>query len=127
MVELLSSRVADHVVEIVMGPMHSLKVPVEAELMPKVVEVDLVLEPVAMIAEELDAAVAEPMTVVAGILVAPLVPKEAVLFDGVVPSKVVDVESPFVMAAPIGSGVVAAFVLGLDSSLAAFAVDVAAQ
>lgn len=129
MVELLSSRVAELGVEVVMGPMHPLKVAVaaEAELIPKVVEVDLALEPVAMIVEELDAVVAEPMMVVAGILVVPLEPKEVVLFYGVVASMVVDVESLFVMVVSIGSGVVAAFVLGLDPSLAVFAVDVAAQ
>lgn len=130
-VERLGSRVAELGVEFVMGPMHSLKVAVAVvvELIPKVVETDLVLQSVAIIVEEPDVVLAEPMVVVAGILVVPLEPKEFVLgiFYEVVASMVVDVESLFVMAVSIGAVVVAAFVLGLDSSWAAFSVDEAAQ
>lgn len=103
---------------------------VEAELRPKVVEVDLVLGLVAMFVVEPDAVVvvAEPMAVVVGILAEPVEPKEVVLgiVSGVVAPMVVEVESLFGMAVSMGSGAAAAaaaaaaLVLGLDPRLAAF-------
>lgn len=119
---LLASKVAELGLEVVLGPMHSLQVAVavEAAVRPKVVEVDQVLGPVAMFAAEADAVVAEPMVVAAGILAEPVEPKEVVLggVSGVVASTVVVVESLFVLAVSMDSGVAAALVLGLDPRLA---------
>lgn len=109
---LLGSRVAELVLEFVMEAMYSLKVAVavEAELKPKLVEADLVLGPVAMLVVEPDAVVAEPMVVVAGILVDPAEPMVVVLgtFAGVVASMVVEAEFLFVMAVPMVPGAAAA-------------------
>lgn len=97
---------------------------VEAELRPKVVEVDLMLGLVAMLVVEPDAVVvvAEPTAVVVGILAEPAEPKEVVLgiVSGVVAPTVVEVESLFGMAVSMGSGAAAALVLELDPRLAAF-------
>lgn len=99
---------------------------VEAELRPKVVEVDLGLGLVAMFVAEPDAVVvvAEPTVIVVGILAEPAEPKEVVLgiVSGVVAPMVVEVENLFGMAVSMGSGAVAALVLELDPKLAAFAV-----
>lgn len=107
-----------------------MRLAVEAELRPKVVEADLVLVPVAMLVAEPDAVIAEPMAVVAGILVEPAEPTRAVLeiFAGVVEPMVVDAESAFVMAVPMGAVAAAALVgLEVDPKLVAFAADLAAH
>lgn len=128
---LLGSRVVEPGLEFVMEAMHSLKVAVavEAELRPKVVEADLVIGPAAMVVVELDGVVAEPMVVVAGILMEPVEPKEVVLeiFAGVVAPMLVDAESLFAMAVPMGPGAAVALVLEVDTKLVAFAVDLAAH
>lgn len=131
---LLASKVAELGLELVMKAMHQLKaaVAVEAELRPKVVEVDLKPGLVAMLVVEPDAVVAEPMVAVAGvagILVEPVEPREVVLgiFAGVVASMVVAAECLSVMAVPMGPGLAAALVLEVDPKLVAFAADVAAH
>lgn len=93
------------------------------------VEADLVLGPVTMFVAKPDAVVAEPMAVVAGILAEPVEPKEVVLgiFAEVVASTVVDFESLFVMAVPMGLGAVAALVVEVDPKLVAFAANLAAH
>lgn len=100
-----------------------------AELRPKVVVADLVLGPVAMLAVEPGVVVAEPMVVVAGILAEPVEPKEVVLgnFAGVVAPMVVDAESLFVMAVPMGAGAAVALVLEVEPKLVASAADLAAH
>lgn len=99
---------------------------VEAELKPKMVEAELVLGAEAMVVVEPDAVAAAPMVVVAGILVEPVEPK-AVVFGisaGVVVPMVVDAETVFVMAVPMGLEVAAALVdPGVDPKLVAFAAD----
>lgn len=106
-----------------------MKIAVEAELTPKVVEADLVLGPVAMLVVVTDAVVAEPMAVVAGILAEPVESKEVVLgiSAGVVAPIVADAWSRFVMAVPTGPVVAAALVVEVDPKLAAFAADLAAH
>lgn len=104
-----------------------MKVAVEAELRPTVVGADPALRPVTMLVVEPDAVVAEPMAAVAGIRADPVEPKEVVLGISaqVVAPMVVDAESLFVMAVPMGSG--AALVLEVDPRLVAFAADLAAH
>lgn len=100
----------------------------EAELRSKVVEADLVLVPVAMLVVEPDAVVAEPTVVVAGILAEPVEPRGVVplVFAGVVAPMVVEAESVYEMAEPMGPGAVAALVdLEVDPKLVAFAADLA--
>jgi len=81
-----------------------------------VVEIDLMLGPVATIVAKLDVVVAEPMGVVAGILAEPVEPKEVVLgmFSEVDAPMAAAAESPFVTAVATGFGVLAALVVGLD-------------
>lgn len=132
-VALPGSMVAELEVEVVMGPMHSLKavvvVVVEAEPTPKVVEVDRVLGHEAMSAAGLDAVLAEPTVVVAGALVEPAESKEVVLqvFSEVAASTGVAVESLFVIAASMDFVVAEALVLGVDPRGAVFVVSVPAH
>lgn len=105
-------------------------VAVEAVMRPKVVEADLGLGPVAMLAVEPDAVVAEPMVVVVVILAGLAEPKEVVLgvFVGVAASTVVGAESVSVMAVPMEPGDAAASVgLEVDSKLVVFAAYLAAH
>ncbi|KAK9524687.1 hypothetical protein VZT92_017058 [Zoarces viviparus] len=82
-----------------------------------------------MLVVEPDAVVVEPMAAVAGIREDPVEPKEVVLGISaeVVAPMVVDAESLFVMAVPMGSGAAAALVLEVDPRLVAFAADLAAH
>lgn len=94
------------------------------------VEVDPVLGPVAMLVVEPGVVVAEPMAVVAEVLAEPVEPKGVVLgvFAGVVAPMVVEAESVFVLAVPMGVGTaVALVVLEVDPKLVALAADLAAH
>lgn len=128
---VLGSMVAELEGEVVLGPMRSLKAAavVEAELTPKVVEVDQVLGHEAMAAAGPDAVLAEPIVGVVGALVEPAEPKEAGLqvFSGVAAPTVVAVESLFGLAVSTDFEVADALVLEVDPRWAAFVVDVAAH
>lgn len=115
MLGLPGSKEADF--EFVMGAMKAAAA--EAEVMPKGVEADLVPGSVAMLVEEPDAVVAEPMVVVAGTLVEPVEPMEVVLGIFVVAPRVAVAGCLLMAAVPMGSGP-AAFVLEVDPKLAAF-------
>lgn len=88
----------------------------EADVTPRVAEVDLVLGPVAMLVLEPDAVVAEPMEAVAGILAELVEPRAVVL--GVVAPIVVDAEHPFLVVESMKPGVAAALPLEVDPKFA---------
>lgn len=116
MVGLLASKEAEVGLELVMEAKYSLKVAAvaDADLIPKVVEVHLVLGLVTMLVAELVvepvAVVAEPMVAVAEFLAEPVEPREVALrvFAGVVVPMVVEAESLSVMTGPMEAGPVAA-------------------
>lgn len=117
MLVLIGSKVAEFELEL---EMEAMQVAVEAELRPMVAEVELVLEPAAMLVGEPDvAAVAESMVVAAGVQAGPAESKEVVLevCVGFVASMVV---AP-VMAVPMAPGA-ASVGLEVDPKVVAFAV-----
>lgn len=92
------------------------------------VEADLVLVPVAMLVVGPDAVIAEPMGAVAENLAELDEPKGVVpqIFAEVVASMVVDEETVFVVAAPMGPGASVALVgLEVDPRLVAFSANLA--
>lgn len=113
----IASKVAEFELEL-----EAMKVAV-AELRPKVVEVELVLEPAAtLVGVPGVVAVAESMVAAVGVPVEPAEPKEVVLevCAGVVASTEVDGVTVTVMAVPMAPGA-ALVVLEVDPKVAAFA------
>lgn len=118
---LIGSKVAEFELDLEMEAMQvAVAVAVEAELRPMVAEVELVLEPAAMLVGEPDvAAVAESMVAAVGVQAGPAEPKEVVLevCVGVVASMVV---VP-VMTVPMAPGA-ASVGLEVGPKVVAFAV-----
>lgn len=126
---LIGSKVAEFELELEMEAMQ-VAVAVEAELRPMVAEVELVLEPAAMLVGELDvAAVAESMVAAVGVQAEPAEPKEVVLevCVGVVASMVVvPVMAVPVMAVPMVPGA-ASVGLEVDPKVVVFVVYLATR